>query len=321
MRDALAEEREEQGSLDSTVENHDERRGGSVWLEGEEEEEEEAEEGMNEGRGASSAYSSRRQRRQQRQEQRLRNGSNGKGAASGGGGGGGNDDDNDDVLARFAGGPWDPNVAVCSRKGCQGCAYHRLRSQTEKDWPGPGEYVLPALGADVGGGRFSLANPKSMLEWVEYREKQQPGPADHTPARAGDKSGPVGGRLNLSNSKSMLEWVEYHAASKPGPADHPHVGTAFKATVAKHGGTGPKFSLGNPKSELDWKLLEHSHFPGPGDHGDCGPKAMSKLGRVRESSGLGTFGVEDHHHEPTPPAAQMPRSLRVPGRGRWLPDP
>lgn len=76
-------------------------------------------------------------------------------------------------LQTLAGTPWDPHVATCSHKGCQGCAHHALRARTSFDEPGPSTYALPDLATQVPGGKFNASKAKSNLDWVEYYEKQK----------------------------------------------------------------------------------------------------------------------------------------------------
>jgi hypothetical protein len=76
-------------------------------------------------------------------------------------------------LQTLAGTPWDPQVAVCARGGCQGCAYHALKATTSADEPGPATYALPDLTTQVPGGRFNGSKAKTALDWVEYYEKQK----------------------------------------------------------------------------------------------------------------------------------------------------
>jgi hypothetical protein len=76
-------------------------------------------------------------------------------------------------LQTLAGTPWDPQLAVCARGGCQGCAYHALKATTSADEPGPATYALPDLTTQVPGGRFNGSKAKTTLDWVEYYEKQK----------------------------------------------------------------------------------------------------------------------------------------------------
>eukprot|EP01048_Picozoa_sp_COSAG05_P026913 COSAG05_NODE_7590_length_793_cov_0.933718_1_plen_131_part_10 len=47
--------------------------------------------------------------------------------------------------------------------------------KTGANQPGPGQYKIDGTLRDTGG-RFSLGNPKSDVEWMIYRAQRQPGP-------------------------------------------------------------------------------------------------------------------------------------------------
>lgn len=74
----------------------------------------------------------------------------------------------------------------------------------------------PALPKPAGG-RFSTAFPKTELDWIVYRARENPGPAVYGAPKLPT---PSGGRFNESNPKGELDWIEYRARQLPAPGDH-----------------------------------------------------------------------------------------------------
>ena len=108
----------------------------------------------------------------------------------------------------------------------------------------------------VGGGRFSMSNPKSYIDWEVYRAKQTPGPNRYT---LPDPS-PAGGCAKISdaNPKSELDWIILRASKTPGPSEYD--------PVLVEASKGVQFSDANPKSYLDWAVHNSKKVPGPGTY-------------------------------------------------------
>ena len=108
----------------------------------------------------------------------------------------------------------------------------------------------------AGGGRFSMSNPKSYIDWEIYRAKQTPGPNRYTLP----DPGPLGGVAKISdaNPKSELDWIILRSSKTPGPSEYEP-----KLIEAKK---GIQFSDANPKSYLDWAVYNSKQVPGPGTY-------------------------------------------------------
>lgn len=128
---------------------------------------------------------------------------------------------------------------------------------------------------DAPGVKIALGNPKSEVEWCEYRARQIPGPGEYTDP---EYKLPIGGRMppngdDASVSKNYIEWEEHRASMLPGPADYP-VPQCARIGAAP----GGRFPKSNPLGLLDTIVRANSYKPGPGHYrvdnkGKAGPSA------------------------------------------------
>ena len=108
----------------------------------------------------------------------------------------------------------------------------------------------------VGGGRFSMSNPKSYIDWEVYRAKQTPGPNRYTLPDPKPSGGVA--KISDANPKSELDWIILRASKTPGPSEYD--------PVLVEPSKGVQFSDANPKSYLDWAVYNAKSVPGPGSY-------------------------------------------------------
>jgi len=209
-------------------------------------------------------------------------------------------------LQSLAGTPWDPHVATCSHKGCQGCAYHALRARTSFDEPGPSTYALPDLATQVPGGKFNASKAKSNLDWVEYYEKQKvslklehsSSIVDLLPLEIRVVIMMISFQVLLRSSQ-FLHLKNNHA--QPGPADYPD------RSSEKVG--GGRFNSSKAKTNLDWVIYLSGQTPAPGAH--------TKL-RAAQASVLPNVGVGAKFNLGNPKSSvdwQIYEHSKLPGPG------
>ena len=120
----------------------------------------------------------------------------------------------------------------------------------------------------VGGGRFSMSNPKSYIDWEVYRAKQTPGPNRYTLPDPPCTGGVA--KISDANPKSELDWIILRASKTPGPSEYD--------PVLVEASKGVQFSDATPKSYLDWAVYNAKSVPGPGTYqiGLCPYPVISK---------------------------------------------
>lgn len=128
--------------------------------------------------------------------------------------------------------------------------------------PGPSNYDVAGLALPKGG-KFSRANPKSHVEWEQYRAKQIPGPADYDCTVQDESAQISGGKFNLSCPKSDVEWKMYRASKIPGPLDY---SPKHPRRLSKSGISGGRFNNAHPKSDVEWAEYRAKQIPGPGEY-------------------------------------------------------
>jgi len=116
---------------------------------------------------------------------------------------------------------------------------------------------------DAPGVKMTTGNPKSEVEWCEYRARQLPGPGQYTKA---EYELPVGGRLgpcgeDVKISKNYIEWEEYRAKQLPGPAEYDQ--PKGQRIGACPGGKFPKFT---PPGLVESNVRANAYKPGPGEY-------------------------------------------------------
>jgi len=113
------------------------------------------------------------------------------------------------------------------------------------------------------GMKMSEGNPKSEIEWCEYRAKQLPGPGQYTKSEyelpTGGKLGPSG--PDVQASKNYIEWEEYRAKQLPGPAEYDVPKGAQIGACS--GGVFPKFT---PPGLVESNVRANAYKPGPGQY-------------------------------------------------------
>lgn len=124
--------------------------------------------------------------------------------------------------------------------------------------PGPGEYDIPDSLSLITGGSFNKSNPKTDLEWVEYRAKQIPGPGRYMSMDQTSGLNKAGGAWSKYKPKSDVEWAMERAAKTPGPGEY-----RPKPVEPSYNTTFGNFE---PKSELDWVIHKAKDTPAPGQH-------------------------------------------------------
>jgi len=128
---------------------------------------------------------------------------------------------------------------------------------------------------DAPGVKMSEGQPKSELEWCEYRARQIPAPGDYSDV---EYELPVGGRMppngdKASSTKGYIEWEQYRAKQLPGPADY-NVPKSRRIGAAP----GGMMAKSNPPGLVMSAVRANAYKPGPGtyktDNGaDAGPSA------------------------------------------------
>ena len=193
----------------------------------------------------------------------------------------------------------------------------------------------------VRGGKWSTANPKSYLDWIQHHASQTPSPQDYelkstvlnakgatvfstanVPSdvekkilRANDTPAPDrynptqpkkrgGVKISEANPKSDVEWAVYNAQSIPGPGQY-----TLKSTVLNAKGSC-KFSTAFVPSDVEKKILRANDTPAP-DRYD--PVQQRKRGGVKMSEANPKSDVEwaVYHAKSTPGPGQytMPSSV------------
>ena len=102
-----------------------------------------------------------------------------------------------------------------------------------------------------GGGRFNESKPKSELDWVIYRAKKLPGPADCKPRPVPLPKEAVLAQLMLN--RKLTDSIFCKKIPGPNAYDRP--------PLPKQG--GGRFNVGNSKSEIEWILLLQQRYPWP----------------------------------------------------------
>jgi hypothetical protein len=100
------------------------------------------------------------------------------------------------------------------------------------------------------GGKFSVSNPKSDVEWKILRAAQIPGPGSYgaAPLRMG------GGKFSTCKPKSDTDWIVLRASQIPAPGQYKLPDTTLVS--------GGKFSQSRPKTSLDWAIYNGKKTPG-----------------------------------------------------------
>jgi hypothetical protein len=100
------------------------------------------------------------------------------------------------------------------------------------------------------GGKFSVSNPKSDVEWKILRAAQVPGPGSYgaAPLRMG------GGKFSTCKPKSDTDWIVLRASQIPAPGQYKLPDTTLVS--------GGKFSQSRPKTSLDWAIYNGKKTPG-----------------------------------------------------------
>eukprot|EP00944_MAST-04C_sp_MAST-4C-sp1_P009818 g9818.t1 len=173
--------------------------------------------------------------------------------------------------------PEDPDVVrkkVEQARKARQLARERVKRRRMKDRNKPqyrsgatGKYLRP------GGGKISTANPKSYIEWVQYRAKQTPGPNQYMPKMPSTSGGGTT-KISDADPKSEIDWIIYRAKQTPGP-------NAYLPKMIPGASFTPKMAEGNPKSELDWVIYRSKQTPGPSDY-DVSLSPYPTIGRKKK---------------------------------------
>ena len=174
-------------------------------------------------------------------------------------------------------GSYDP---VLARVGHQAGAFSKFTPKGEIDWAIYRGGMVPAAGhcqPDGGfslvrpdrGSKFSLANPKSDVELLEYEARQMPGPGAYEVVPfAGDA---VGGKIGTGDPKGEVDWAMYRGAQLPAPG---HSQTLQNTSTLVQVGGG--FSLAEPPNDVQVLMDYHRKTPGPGGTYDVREAPVTK---------------------------------------------
>ena len=161
-------------------------------------------------------------------------------------------------------------------------ARHKMLSSTPSQRnmsPGPGAYSLPSTLSNRGA-RISEANPKSYIEWEEYRSKQIPGPSQY--GEADMKRNNSAAKFSTADVPSEIDWCIRRAKQMPAPdAYQGKIANSFQSDTSA-------FSMGNcsPKSDVDWIMLRSAEIPGPADYYKGLPNPTVRLDKFAKSMGV-----------------------------------
>lgn len=200
--------------------------------------------------------------------------------------------------------------------------------------------------------KMSEGNPKSEIEWCEYRAKQLPGPGQYTDVKYelphGGRLGPCG--PDVVASKNYIEWEEYRAKQLPGPAEYSvpkgaRIGACsggvfpkftppglveasvranaykpgpgeYKVDASSKAGPAACISKSSGKSDVDWAIYRASQLPGPGQYSSKNTGAMGN----KVSSGHGRTAGATHicrAERKTITDIQVERRRGMPGPGEY----
>ena len=168
--------------------------------------------------------------------------------------------------------------------GAQRFQSTRDMERKERALPGPAEYKPPSSTEAMPGGRFSLARPKSEIEWCEYRGRQTPGPGAHDPNPAARRANNAGG-FSLAQPKSDVEWQMHRAAKTPGPAEYTHAGLGEDIR-------GGVLSVADPKTDVDWAVYRAARQPCPGSYSHAATELGSGIKGGRFNTGNSKTDVD-----------------------------
>ncbi len=110
--------------------------------------------------------------------------------------------------------------------------------------PGPGEYTIKTTLNVDRGYKIGEENPKSDIEWIQYRASQIPGPGAYKDVSIKASSPTI--KFSLADVPSDLELRMRRAPLTPGPDEY-NPGQAFRADT-------PSFSMGNFRCGFFWSM-------------------------------------------------------------------
>merc|ERR1712166_1107325 len=131
---------------------------------------------------------------------------------------------------------------------------------------------------DAPGMKIAQGNPKSEVEWCEYRARQLPGPAQYNVPKGQRIGSCSGGVFPKFTPPGLVESSVRSNAYKPGPGQY---------QVETDDGKGPAacISKSSAKSDVEWAMQRAAQLPGPGEYstkntGAIGNKVSSGHGRT-----------------------------------------
>ena len=155
-----------------------------------------------------------------------------------------------------------------------------------------------------GGGRFSMAKPKSDTEWIMKRSRETPGPGQYTPKYVRRNSSC---KISDANPKSDVELVMLRSKETPGPSEY-----KIKYQDASK---GLKISDANPKSDLDWVIYRAKQSPAPNAYQNPMKRKQKSGGKFSTAKPLTDTEVLMLRSAESPGPNQYKQDLPSSGRG------